>query len=120
MKKKILIVDDDKYFRILFGEYLNNAYDVYFAESGAKAIQKTNKEKYDLILMDINMPELNGYQTSNYINSKNEIPILGISSEFKNNVAGNIFGIKKMLSKHISQGDLIKEIRNLTSESLVF
>jgi len=59
--KKILIVDDDQYIRELYVEILTDEkFDVDSAEDGIEGIDKIMKNKYDLILLDIMMPRLDG------------------------------------------------------------
>lgn len=61
MAKKILIVDDDQYIRELYIEVLKDEkYDVDSAEDGVLGVDKILNKKYDLILLDIMMPRLDG------------------------------------------------------------
>lgn len=61
MAKKILIVDDDQYIRELYVEVLQDEkYDVDSAEDGILGVEKISKNDYDLILLDIMMPRLDG------------------------------------------------------------
>lgn len=63
MKRKILIIDDDLYIRELYEEVLTDAgYDVEIAEDGAIGLEKIMKGGYDLILLDMMMPQLDGVQ----------------------------------------------------------
>lgn len=62
MKKSVLVVDDEKLNVELAGAYLKEeGYRILFALSGAKALEMLQSEKIDLILMDINMPNLDGF-----------------------------------------------------------
>ena len=62
MKKKILVVDDDIEMSQLIEEVLTqNDYEVLLAHDGLLAIEKSNREKVDLILLDIRMPFFSGY-----------------------------------------------------------
>ena len=64
MAKNILIVDDAAFMRMMIKDILTkNGYNVVGeAENGAKAIEKYNETKPDLVLMDITMPEMDGIQ----------------------------------------------------------
>jgi two-component system chemotaxis response regulator CheY len=63
MGKKILAVDDSLTIRRLIRMTLTRAgYEVVEAEDGAKALQKAATEAFDLVLSDINMPEMNGIE----------------------------------------------------------
>ena len=60
---KILIVDDVTYIRMVYKEFLESkGYDAIEAESGKLALKLIREEKPDLVLMDINMPELSGIE----------------------------------------------------------
>ena len=64
MAKNILIVDDAAFMRMMIKDILTkNGYNVVGeAENGAKAVEKYNELKPDLVLMDITMPEMDGIQ----------------------------------------------------------
>lgn len=85
-KKKLLIVDDSPGNRMLLKYNLEQHFDVYFANNGLSALDKFARNTYDLILMDINMPQLDGIETTKSIRkmegSKKQIPILAITSNF--------------------------------------
>lgn len=60
-KLKILIVDDSKSIRYSLNFLLEeNGYDVMEADNGSMALQLANSEKYDVVVTDINMPEMDG------------------------------------------------------------
>ena len=83
MRKKILVVDDSKANIDILIDILDE-YDVLVALNGKKAIEIVNKKDIDLILLDIVMPELDGYQTCKIIkqnpNTKH-IPIIFITAK---------------------------------------
>lgn len=61
MPQKILLVDDDQYIRELYEEILKNAgYEVETGVDGKEGLEKINSGGYDLILMDVMMPYLDG------------------------------------------------------------
>src|SRR5438477_7753764 len=61
MNKRILIVDDDLYLRDLYNEVLKNAgYEVDTAIDGEEGIEKIKKDGYDLVLLDMMMPKIDG------------------------------------------------------------
>ena len=61
-KKDILIVDDDDDFRAIMRLWLKNTYTVTGVGSGAEALELAEKEDFDLILLDYEMPEMDGYE----------------------------------------------------------
>lgn len=63
MKPTILVVDDEKNIRTMLKMYLSNeGYDVEIVEDGEKALNITKERNFDLILLDLKMPKLNGME----------------------------------------------------------
>jgi len=60
MKKKILIVEDEEILREMYKEKLSEDFEVVLAESASKGLEAAKKEKPDLILLDVLMPQENG------------------------------------------------------------
>jgi CheY-like chemotaxis protein len=83
-KRKILVVDDNAGNRLLLQYNLEGHFDIDFAGNGLSAIDKFTQNKYDLILMDIHMPEMDGVETALRIrqieNGKLRTPIFAITS----------------------------------------
>ena len=75
-KKKILIVDDDGFLLDMYAfKFSQNEFEVHTAGGGADAIQKLKDGlKPDIILMDIIMPEMNGFEMFEKINTENLSP----------------------------------------------
>lgn len=80
---KILIAEDDKELRLLFQRVLTrNGYSVQGAEDGMQALQMLDKDYYDLIISDIMMPEMNGYElVSSLRDSGINTPVLMITAK---------------------------------------
>jgi DNA-binding response OmpR family regulator len=79
--KKILIVDDDPSIRKFLSANLTaRGYQVIEAESGMDALSRLEKETADLILLDIMMPELDGFETCLRIRQKFQVPVLMLSA----------------------------------------
>ena len=82
MAYKILVADDETEIRQLLRLYLEkDGYQVFEAENGRKAIELCEQEKIDLAILDIMMPEMNGYQVIQKIRVSNNIPIIMISAK---------------------------------------
>jgi len=84
MNKKILVVEDNEQ-NLYLATFLlkQSGYEVITANDGLKAIEKTKAEKPDLILMDMQLPEINGYEATSRIKSMAEchhIPIVAVTS----------------------------------------
>jgi len=75
--EKILIVDDSKEIRNILSTFLKEkGFEVYTAENGKKALDLTKEKVIDLIITDIRMPEMDGYQLTKKI--REERPRVGI------------------------------------------
>ena len=69
--RRLLLVEDDTTIREFLGQMLTNEnYDVDFAEDGLKAVEIWEKGEYDLVLMDIQMPRINGFEATRAIREK--------------------------------------------------
>lgn len=71
---RILIVDDEPEARELFGEILlrHNDYIIDYASNGKECIDKNTKNKYDLILLDVFMPIMDGFETLQHFKNSTE------------------------------------------------
>ena len=84
--RSILIVDDDLIAREILGKMLEDQYEVSYAENGMKALDiiKRDKMKLSLVILDLHMPEMDGYSLLKLIRSDNElrrIPVIVLTSE---------------------------------------
>ena len=78
---KLLVVDDEKMIRQLIGKYaLFDGYEVAEAENGMQAVEMARAGVYDLIIMDIMMPELDGFSAVREIRKRKDIPALMLSA----------------------------------------
>ncbi len=86
MPLKIIVVDDIFTNRLLLSEILEELGHVFFlATNGKEAVDEFQKGDYDLILMDIEMPVMNGVETTQYIRQnmpapKSNIPIIALTA----------------------------------------
>ena len=117
--RKILIVDDSPTNRAGLSEMLTrHGYRCSLAASGQEAIDKAKAEKPDLILMDVVMPEMDGYQATRIITrdeQTKDIPVILCTS--KNQETDKIWGVrqgaKDYVFKPVDEKDLLKKITSL-------
>lgn len=84
MNNKILVVDDEEGIITLLKDYFEmNGYEVYTAQSGKDALKKISKNP-DIILLDINMPEIDGIEVCNRIRDYVSCPILFLTARIEN------------------------------------
>lgn len=107
----ILAVDDNLINREILHDLLKDAnpyLNIDLAEDGEDAIQKISKKNYDLVLLDLQMPKKNGYETAEHIRKKMkypycDIPIIAMTAHALENVAESCFkaGMNDYVSKPI-------------------
>ena len=82
MKKRILVVDDEISIRMGIREFAEyKGYDVTGAANGREALELCRQQDFDLIIMDIMMPEMDGYEAYRRIREINDIPALMLSAK---------------------------------------
>ena len=116
----ILIVDDEKLLRDVVKEYcLNDNYNVYEAENGLEALQVLEKENIDLIVLDIMMPEMDGYTFFKQMKEKENIPTIVLSArgEEYDKLLGFDLGIDDYLTKPFSPRELMARIKAILKRS---
>ncbi|MEO1766459.1 response regulator [Thiobacter aerophilum] len=116
---KVLVVDDSPTERHFLSEILTKqGYQVIMAESGEEAMEKAKSQKPDLILMDVVMPGLNGFQATRAISRDDEtkhIPIIMCTSKGQetDKVWGMRQGARDYLVKPINPDELLRKIAAL-------
>jgi len=111
---KILVVDDEKMIREVIKEYcVANNYDTDEAASGNEALKKLETNTYDFMILDIMMPEMDGYTLLEKIPNDKKIPtlILSARSEELDKLRGFELGIDDYLTKPFSPKELIARIK---------
>lgn len=117
--KNILVVDDSPTERMFAVEFLTRAgYSVITADSGEDGIAKAKANKPDLILMDVVMPGLNGYQATRTLTRDEEtrnIPVIVCTT--KSQETDRIWGLRQgaadYVVKPVNPEDLLKKIAAL-------
>jgi CheY-like chemotaxis protein len=115
----ILVVDDDKNLANTFKLVLQSVgFSVETAVTGLQALYKVKRKKYDLIILDINLPDMLGDEVAEKLRESDEdtniIMITGYSS-FKNEINDKELGIREVLMKPIPPEDLV----NITKKTLL-
>lgn len=117
--KKILVIDDSPTERhVLVDVLTRGGYEILTAENGEEGIEKARSEKPDLILMDVVMPGLNGYQATRTLtrdDATRHIPIIVCTS--KDQETDKIWGLRQgahdYLTKPINAEELLMKIAAL-------
>ncbi len=111
---KILVVDDEELIRNVIREYLvMENYQVDEAGDGQEAIAKAKNTDYNLIIMDIMMPKMDGYQACKEIKKTKDIPFIMLSarSEEYDKLIGFDLGIDDYVTKPFSPKELVARVK---------
>ena len=120
---KILLVDDEKGIRQIMKEYcLNEGYEVTEAINGKEALELLKKDKFNIMVLDIMMPEMDGFTMLKECPKEKRIPtiILSARGEEYDKLSGFDLGIDDYLTKPFSPKELmarIKAILNRTNQN---
>nr|WP_321411738.1 hybrid sensor histidine kinase/response regulator [uncultured Carboxylicivirga sp.] len=118
MKSSVLVVDDNpKNLQVLAALLYENNYDVEVASSGIDAIKWVNQTAFDLILLDIMMPDMDGFETGKKIKSDNKfdnIPIIFITArhDIESIEEGFKVGGVDYITKPFNQSELLVRVKN--------
>jgi DNA-binding response OmpR family regulator len=116
---KILVVDDDPYI-LMSLEFLmkKNGYDVMVARNGTEALEIVNKQIPHLVLLDIMMPDVDGYEICKHIKSSAQLKntqVIFMSAKTKETdiKKGYDLGAALYVTKPFSTRELVKQIKEL-------
>lgn len=122
-QSRILIVDDNSEIREVINILLSGeGYEVEEAGDGVSALEKIQKENYDLIILDVMMPGLNGYQTCMEIRKNSNAPVLFLSarSQVEDKTMGFSSGGDDYLPKPFSYNELVGRVKALMRRYQVY
>lgn len=119
--KKILVVEDDPSLLELEKSILEDSYSVDTAENGEQALKKVRVEKPDLIILDLMMPVMDGYQFCDELKKDNildKIPIIMVTAKNKREdmEEGYLSGAQAYIFKPFTAKDLLKVTELLLKE----
>ena len=122
MAKRILVVEDQVDNRRILRDLLTvNGYELIEAVNGLEGIKKATEEQPDLILMDIQLPEVDGYEATRRIreqNTSNRVPIIAVTSyalsgDYQKAIEA---GCDDYISKPYSPRELLKKIQHILAD----
>lgn len=119
---KILIVDDEVHIRDLIAKYAKfDGLELDEAENGIQAIDKVKNNDFDLVVMDIMMPELDGFSAVKEIRKFSSVPVIMLSarSEEYDKLYGFDLGIDDYVTKPFSPKELVARIKAVTKRKEV-
>lgn len=112
-EKKLLVVDDEDRIRRLLKMYLEKAdYSIDEAENGQQALEKAMENDYDLILLDVMMPEMDGVEVAEEIRKEKDTPIMMLTAkgEELNRIQGFEAGVDDYIVKPFSPREIVLRV----------
>jgi DNA-binding response OmpR family regulator len=120
MTKKILVVDDKLELRTLLKSYLTQeGFDVSTANDGQEALHIARREKPNLIILDLMMPEMGGYEFMRAYNREADTPVVILTAKIEENdkVLGLELGADDYVTKPFSPRELTARVRAVLSRA---
>jgi DNA-binding response OmpR family regulator len=114
MSQKILVIDDKKELRTMLKQYLTQeGYEVVTAADGREALFVARQEKPDLILLDLMMPEMGGYEFLRLYGREADTPLIILTAKLEENdkVLGLELGADDYITKPFSLRELTARVR---------
>jgi CheY-like chemotaxis protein len=117
-KKKILLVDDDSAIRRILRRVLSGeGYTVLTAANGEEALQLASADHFDLVLLDLNMPEKDGWETFEELTECHPLlPVIVITARPNQIFPALAAGVGALLEKPLDLNRLLEEIPRLLEE----
>ena len=119
--KKVLIVDDESKIREVVKEYAEfSGYEAFEAADGMEAVRLCKENDYDIVLLDVMMPKLDGYSTCKEIRKFSDVPIIILSArgEEYDKLFGFELGIDDYVVKPFSLKELMARINAVLNRKL--
>lgn len=116
----ILVVEDDQEIQELIKQFLmTQQYKVIVASDGLEGMKHFNKQSFDLILLDVMMPNLNGFEVAKMIRSQSNIPIIMLTAleEEQDQMKGFDLGIDDYITKPFSFHVLMRRVEAVLRRS---
>ncbi len=121
MTKKILIAEDEAYLRLLILQSIEELEDegveILMAEDGAQALEAIESEHPQLILLDVMMPHVNGFEVCQQVRTRDDIPrpyiiLLTAKGQEYDRLRGNQVGADVYMTKPFNPDDLLSAVRD--------
>ncbi len=119
MSAKILIVEDDRIDRMIAVQALGKHFEVEEAADGSEGLAKATENQYDLILLDVEMPEMNGSEMLRAMRDQgNQTPVILLTGEVRTSVIGELmgYGISNYIVKPVPPHELVAKATMMLKE----
>ena len=114
MSDKILVIDDDATLTDLLGQSLSKAgYTVLSANNGTEGLQALYRQNVDLVILDVMMPRMDGWQTCARIREVSDVPVIMLTAkdEEADKLKGFQYGVDDYVTKPFSFGELTARVK---------
>lgn len=117
--RRVLVVDDQEEIREMTALVLTGAgYDVQAAAGGEEALRRARQEPFDLVLLDINMPGMGGWETLRLMREDEdlaELPVamFSVKGEVRDKTVGLQYGATDYITKPFAVDDLVARVERL-------
>lgn len=114
MRKKILVVDDEvKLLKFLAGFLQREGFEVVTATSGQEALAEFKRCQPDLVILDVMMPDMDGFEVCRRLRMESDVPIIFLSArgETMDRIMGLTLGSDDYLSKPFDSAELLLRIK---------
>ena len=111
---KLLIVDDEKNIREMIGKYAtHDGREAVLASNGREALDLFEKEDFDLVILDVMMPEMDGYETLKKMKERKDIPCIFLTAlgQEYDRIYGFDIGAEDYVTKPFSLKELMMRIK---------
>ncbi len=120
-KKKILLVDDEKAILKVIGIKLRiSGYDVVTASGGQEAIDLVKAESPDIMLLDVIMPGIDGFEVLEKLRAFSELPVIVFSARPENAQKAMSLGANDFLAKPFNVDEMVGRIEALLGDTASF
>lgn len=123
MNARVLIVDDDAELTGLLTRYLieNGSFDLQVAENGEDGLQAASSGNFDLVILDVMLPGIDGIEVLRRLRAKSEVPVLMLTARFDevDRVVGLEVGADDYLGKPFNPRELLARIHAILRRSRV-
>ncbi len=120
MKEKVLVIDDDVEFLNLTQTWLENAgFEALSAEDGINGLRRVYSSRPSLVLLDVNMPGLDGWEVCRRIRDMSEIPVImvTVNAQRSDLLRGFNLGVDDYITKPVDFAELIARVRAVLRRS---
>lgn len=118
---KLLVVDDEEEIRAVLQEFFQGSYDVVTASDGLEAVERALTENPDLILLDLRLPELDGFSVCQRLKTQPQtghVPIVMVSAlnTIPDKVKGMMYGADEYLTKPVDLQNLEDTVKRILTK----